>query len=185
MKKRRTLIISLLLIAAMALGIGYAGFSVNMVVNGDAKMNAIESQVVFESATLTSATKLSDGQTVANELITLNKGGENTNALSIKLAGFKNVGDKAVVTVTIYNPHDFDVTVDLVTFTSDDKKNGTDTDAKEYLQVTHNYPQSKSIGAQETFDFTFTVECQATSADAVTENFELKLLAKAGTQSGN
>ena len=176
MKKRRTLIISLLLIAAMALGIGYAGFSVNMLVNGDAKLNGIESQVVFESATMTSQT---------SNAIVLTKGGENTNALSIKLAGFKEVGDKATVTIVVKNPHDFAVDVDLVAFDTDDKMNGTGEGAKEYLEVTHDYPATQHIEAKGSYTFTMTVECFATTADAVTENFELKLLAKAGSQTAS
>ena len=50
MKKRRTLIISLLLVAALALGIGYAGFTSELMINGDAVMNSTTtSQVVIES----------------------------------------------------------------------------------------------------------------------------------------
>lgn len=171
MRKKRTVIISLLLVAALALGIGYAGFSVNMIVNGDAKMNGIASQVVFESATLTDN---SGGK------ITLNKNGENSDALSIKLDGFKEVGDTATVTVVISNPHDFDVKVDLVTFTSDNKKNGA---GVEYLDVTHTFPAEGITIAhnQSNYTFTFTVTCGASTPDPITENFELKLLAQAGS----
>ena len=170
MKKRRTLIIALLLIASLALGIGYAGFSVNMIVNGDAKMNATESKVVFSDAVLNEG---------ATSTVEITVGGKNTNALSLKLSGFKAVGDTATVTVTVSNPHDFPVNVKLANFTSDDKTNA---EGVEYLEVTHTFPASQTIDSEGTYTFEFTVTCKATTPDAVTENFELRLLAEAGSQ---
>ena len=48
MKKRRTLIISLLLIAALALGIGYANMSRILTVNGDGILNRDDSKFIVE-----------------------------------------------------------------------------------------------------------------------------------------
>ena len=46
MKKRRSSIISLLLVAALALGIGYAGFTSELTISGDAVMNATSTSLV-------------------------------------------------------------------------------------------------------------------------------------------
>ena len=147
-----------------------------MIVNGDAKMNATESRVNFKSAELTNFTQ--------NSGITLTKGGEGTNALSIKLSGFKAVNETATVTVVIENPHDFDVTVKKVQLVRDEKKNAS---GITYLEVSEDFGTTvRSIPAGQTTTFTFTVTCKASSADAVTENFELRLITEAGsTQTTN
>ena len=46
MKKRRTLIIALLLVAALALGIGYAGFTSQLSVDGEAILNGVSTSEV-------------------------------------------------------------------------------------------------------------------------------------------
>lgn len=167
MKKRRTLVIALLLIAALAIGIGYAAFSVEMTLSGAASMNATECAVVFEDATLNAGG--TDG-------VTLTRSGQGTITLTANLAGFKTVGDTATVTVIVSNPHDFDVKLNTLTFKADEKKNA---DGVRYLNVTHTFVEGTTIEAGDTYEFAFTVTCGATSASTVNENFTLQFYAEA------
>ena len=167
MKKRRTLVIALLLIAALAIGIGYATFSVEMTLSGGASMNATECAVVFEDATL-NAGGAAD--------VTLTKSGTGTITLTTNLAGFKSVGDTATVTVIVSNPHDFDVQLNTLSFKADGKTNA---DGVRYLNVEHTFVEGTTVEAGDTYEFTFTVTCGATSASTVNENFTLQFYAEA------
>jgi len=56
MKKNKTLVIGLLLVAALALGIGYAGFTSDMSVGGEAIISGIsEGNVLITSIALVEA----------------------------------------------------------------------------------------------------------------------------------
>ena len=103
MKKRRTLIISLLLIAALALGIGYAGFTSELTISGDAVINSTTtSQVVIEKVEINSK---------SSENIKLNFSGEGTKTVNADLTGFATTQDYVVLDVTVSNPHEFPVTI--------------------------------------------------------------------------
>ena len=102
MKKRRTLIISLLLVAALCVGIGYAGFSSRMVINGEAILPGVqESGVVFVDAEKTAGT----------DKVSINVSGQDSNSLTVNVSGFEFVGDNATIVATIENPHAFEVTI--------------------------------------------------------------------------
>lgn len=172
--KKRTLVVSLLLIAALALGIGYAGFTVDMIVNGDASMNATECQVVFTDAALSGT----DGDVVGQ--IGLTTKGQNTISLSVSLTGFEKVNDKAVVNVTVKNPHDFDVELNTLVFTQDTNK--VNEAGIQYITISHNFDEGREVKAGESYTFQITALCQATSADSVTQNFKLEFIADSSSQ---
>ena len=170
MKKRRTLIISLLLVAALALGIGYASFASEMMINGEAKLNATDSKVVFTDATPLTGT--TDGVTVSPT-------GLSTKSLTLDVAGFLNAGDTAVVQVTISNPHDFDVSIsDYTNVTGIDRVNA---DGTPYFSITASdeIDNDVVIPAGEDLTFTLTFVCNATSASVVNENFTITFKANA------
>ena len=170
MKKRRTLIISLLLVAALALGIGYAAFASEMIINGEAKLNATDSKVVFTDAHTVAGT--TDGVTVTPT-------GLNTKSLTLDVTGFLNAGDTAIVEVTISNPHDFDVTIsDYTDVTGIDRVNA---DGTPYFSITASdeIDNDVVIGAGEELTFTLTFVCNATSASVVNENFTITFKANA------
>ena len=56
MKKRRTTIIAFLLVAALALGIGYAALTTNLTITGGVTNAPHPINVVFQSGTLKEAT---------------------------------------------------------------------------------------------------------------------------------
>ena len=170
MKKRRTLIIALLLIAALALGIGYAAFASEMLINGEANLNATESKVVFEKAeTITGTT---DGVTITAE-------GLQTKSLSLDVKGFQKANDKAVVAVTIYNPHDFKVTIsDYTDVVGIDRENEA---GIPYFTITttDEIADGVEIGAGQRLTFNIEITCNATSASVVNENFTIGFKANA------
>ena len=95
MKKRRTLIIALLLIAALALGIGYANLTSTLLIDGAARANPNQDNmsVVFTGDVTTTDSKLATGS------INTTKKTE----ASIDAVGFTLAGETATVTYTIKN----------------------------------------------------------------------------------
>lgn len=90
MKKRRTLVISLLLVAALALGIGYAEMSKMLTINGDGILNQNDSSFVVEFT----AGTITDGCG--------NVEFDGTSA-DFNIANIATQGEKAVITLTVTN----------------------------------------------------------------------------------
>ena len=102
MKKRRTLIISLLLIAALALGIGYAGFTTDLTVNGNAVLKSTE----------TSGVVITDVQPIGlatDSAIKVTTQGIGTRTVQVDITGFATTQDSVIIEVTIENPHEFEI----------------------------------------------------------------------------
>lgn len=105
MKKRRTLVISLLLVAALALGIGYANYTVNLAVRGVIRANAPAPLVKFTAAEKIAGT---ESVTSSNGYGEFSTGGQE---IELKLEDFKNLDDYVTVKYTVTNGHDFAVTL--------------------------------------------------------------------------
>ena len=173
MKKRRTLIISLLLVAALALGIGYAAYTVNLEIAGNVSVGAPAPAVVFSEV---SENVVSGGISSGN-----NYGKTSTGAQSIDLnvGGFRNPGDQVDVTYTVKNNHDFPVTVSnpTVSYTN----TGTNYDSNISITAgTWNGLTDGQIPANGgTATFTVTVKLnQSFATDAsVTQNFRVEFTA--------
>ena len=105
MKKRRTLVISLLLVAALALGIGYANYTVNLAVRGVIRANAPAPLVKFTDAEKIAGT---ESVTSSNGYGKTSTGGQE---IELKLEDFKNLDDYVTVEYTVTNGHDFAVTL--------------------------------------------------------------------------
>ena len=105
MKKRRTLIVTLLLVAVLALGVGYANYTVNLAVRGVIRANAPAPLVKF-----TQAEKIAGTPSVvsSNDFGATAVGGQE---IELKLEDFKNLNDYVTVQYTITNGHDFAVTL--------------------------------------------------------------------------
>ena len=171
MKRRRTLIVSLLLVAALCMGIGYAAFTSEMEVTGTASMAEIENQVVFTAAVAATGDD-SDGATLDTD----STSGLNTKALTLVATGFKDVGDKAVVTVTISNPHDFDVVISnfaLATTTDAKNANGVDCITVACDSLDDKVVPAHDAGVDGTLNFDITITCVATSHAAINEVFTI------------
>ena len=96
MKKRRTLIISLLLVAALALGIGYAALTDVLDIQGTAEISAGIAEEAFNQDVYFSKVEPGSGMTAS---IVENNNDKGT----FTATGFSQVGDKCSVTFTIKN----------------------------------------------------------------------------------
>jgi LEA14-like dessication related protein len=168
--KRRSLVISLLLVAALALGIGYAAFTVNMEIGGDVSVGAPAPAVTF-SAVSEQVTK--GGITSGNDFGKNALGGQ---SIDLNVGGFSNAGDEVVVTYTVKNDHDFPVTVT--------------TPAVQYTNTGDNYDTNISIvsstwtgldgsghipanGGTATFTVTVTLAKSFATDASITQNFKV------------
>ena len=172
MKKRRTLIISLLLVAALALGIGYAGFSIDMLVNGTATMKGEAPNVVFSKAVVKSAT---------NDEIEERAGIGTVGGASIDIdsAGFASVNDELVITLTIKNNHNFDVKVSAPTVEL------TKVNNEDYFAVSTDWGTTeKTIAANGEVSFNLTIKQVKDTSDEVTQSYLVKFVATQGSLTG-
>lgn len=93
MKKRRTLIISLLLIAALALGIGYAALSRELIINSTAVLNANDEdfKVVFVSGSSNDAALATTTVTTPSKMV------------SYEVTGLSEANESVTLTYTVEN----------------------------------------------------------------------------------
>lgn len=112
MKKRRTLIIALLLIAALCLGIGYAAQSGYVEVSGNVTNTPHPVKLVFvasgsklnESA-VTVTNNASRVNSTNNELIVV----DNTSTATFDISDFSHEGDYAILYLQVKNTNEYDV----------------------------------------------------------------------------
>ena len=124
MKRRKTLIISLLLVAALALGIGYAGFTSELLINGDAVLNGTDTSLVnIKNVALTEK----NGAEVA-----LNVSNLESKTVNADVTGFRTTQDYAILTVTVENPHEFAVNLTAPVLT---ENNNDVTGGGKYLKM--------------------------------------------------
>ena len=160
MKRRRTLIVSLLLVAALCMGIGYAAVSENLTISGKVSMAATEFEVVFSNAV---------EKTTTNDITsTIDSSSFNTTNLQFAVTGFQNAEDTETITVTVSNPHDFDVKLTDVVITQPTAQNNKG-DAI-FTVTAPTLEANPTVTAGSTTEFDVTITCNATSADAITEN---------------
>ena len=96
MKKRRTLIISLLLVATLALGIGYAALSDVLDIQGTAEISANSAQEAFNQDVYFTKAEAGKGATASINPDNNDKG-------TFTATGFSQVGDEVSATYTIKN----------------------------------------------------------------------------------
>ena len=105
MKKRRTLVISLLLIAALALGIGYAAYTYDLNINGVVSVGAPAPKVIFEKVEYVES---KGNVTSADNYGELLVGGQ---SIDLNIQGLREATEYVTVKYTVKNGHDFPVTV--------------------------------------------------------------------------
>ena len=192
MKKRRTLIISLLLIAALALGIGYAGFTSELVISGDAVLNSTE----------TSGVVIKDVQPIGlatDSAIKVTTQGIGTRTAQVDITGFATTQDSVIIEVTIENPHEFEI---LLTPPEITEKNNTikDTSLKYFnfelvagqelpTSIPKAYYQDGQL-VKPTVKFQYKVSVANVTADAHTVSYTItvdastRATAPTGTEAG-
>lgn len=168
MKKRRTLIVGLLLVAALALGIGYAGFTSELSIGGEAILGGVsESEVVIKSI------KITDGES-SGAHITINVTGEDTKSATVDVTGFKEPHEYAILTVTVSNPHPFAVNMSAPNLVINESTNAI-TGGGTYFNISLVDAASipTSIAADGVVTFQIRVEANIITSDAHTTNFSV------------
>ena len=117
MKKRRTLIIALLLVAALCLGIGYAAVSETLLWNGTIENDAVEFSVKFETTAKTAVSGAGDAEDEAKILSLSHPGDPGGRTVAPAVDGLTVVGDSVTFTYTVKNYSN--VIVELKELTTD------------------------------------------------------------------
>ena len=173
MKKRRSLIISLLLVAALTLGIGYASLTDDLFVEGNAAIDSDDAKSAFADDVYFSNAVVNEGRGTAR--IEADKNGEAKDKVVIDIpAGvLKGAGDRVMVTLEITNKGDLDA---LVTLDSIHVENGT------YFDVTTNWDALNNqcnLGADQDIDIVLTIRCVKTPTSDVSTSFTVGFTATA------
>ena len=171
MKKRRSTIIALLLVAALALGIGYAALTDDLFITGSAGIkqehaeDAFGADVYFTRAVISgekgTATIGADTHSEANDQITI----------TAAEGAFKGAGDSVLTTVEITNAGDLAASVKL---------NSALASNAEYFEVTTNWgTEDKVIAAGAKVTFEVYITCIKTPTSDVSTTFDIGFTATA------
>ena len=164
MKKRKVVITSLLLLAALALGIGYAATTGHLTVNGVVSTQQQVFDVKFTAYTTKSA---SDG-------VTATPGTLPDKAVSFTVNGMSKEGETLTGTYTVTNDNEFPMYVTSVHITNaQDTILDVSTSWDSTTPVTLAKGESKTVditvelkqGMSEQIKYYFTIECEATSVN--------------------
>ncbi len=148
MKKRRTLIISLLLVAALCLGIGYAAVSETLLWNGTIENDAVEFVVKFESTSESAVSGADDDADVAKILELSNPGEPGGRTVAPSIDGLTVVGDSVTFNYVVKNYSN--VIVELHELTTDFNN--------EYFKLTVGDWDKTVLNVNETANVSVTVE---------------------------
>ena len=166
MKKRRSLIISFLLVAALALGIGYAALSDVLDIQGTAEISAGIAEEAFNQDVYFSAVQPGTG-------ITASINADNNDKATFTATGFSQVGDKVQVTYTIKNDSEHyaaNVTPKLLQNSNE-----------EYFSISSDWAstmQTIAAGAEKTITITVElVKLPTASEGLTTASFNIELTA--------
>jgi len=165
MKKRRSLIISLLLVAALTLGIGYAALTDVLDINGTADVNQSAAEEAFNEDIYFSDAVANQAGNVASV-----DAGDNDMA-SFTASNLKGAGDTATFTFTIKNDSDVDAVV-TPTLAADGNTNPT------YFTIVSDWnAQPKTIVAGGSETYTVTVTLIKTPTETIHGAFHIELTA--------
>ena len=167
MKNRKGLI-SLMLVAVLLLGIGYAALSDTLDITGSADVNQSAAEEAFNEDIFFSAA-------VANEAgNTASVNADNNDKASFTAATLKGKGDKVTFTFTIKNDGDVDATVTPKLNASLGNTN------PEYFSISSDWAgEAKVLAAHSEVTYTLTVELLKTPTNTISGSFLVELVAVA------
>jgi len=165
MKKRRTLIVSLLLIAALALGIGYAALTDVLDIQGTAEVNQAAAEDSFNQDVYFSAVSSGEGYTASINPDNNDKG-------TFTVTGLKDKGNVISITYTIKNEGDLDAVV-----TPKVQQNSNPT----YFEITSDWASTaQTIAANSEKTITVNVKLLELPTTTQAASFNIELTAVAG-----
>lgn len=119
MKKRRTLIIALLLVAALCLGIGYAGYTGSLDWIATYENDTVDLKVHFINVEEDAISAAQDDDVVAHILQLSDGGTTGGTTINPSIDGLAVVGDSVTFDYTVRNDSDIMVELDAPTHTFD------------------------------------------------------------------
>ena len=170
MKNRRSIIVALLLVAALALGIGYAVTTGHLIVNGTVSTQQQTFEVKFTSW---------DNVTASNNGITAVVGALPDKTTSLTINGMSKQNDTVTGTFTITNSNEFTMYVTDVTI---------DNAAGNYFSVStswDNMTEAVAIPAGQTTTIDITVTLNQGMSDQIKQFFTITLDATAINPNGS
>ena len=168
MKKRRSLVITFLLVTAIALGVGYAAVSDtldivgNIDANGSAMNNTFDGLVYFDTASATILQNNDEGTVTA----TANVSTASNDTANYGVAGLQKVGDSVKLSFVIQNDY-----TESVWITMGNHEPITDS----ALIVENNYndtPVEIAAGDSWTFEVTITVDSLTSTDISISHNIQ-------------
>ncbi len=147
MKKRRTLIISLLLIAAIALGVGYAATTGSVKINGDVANHPHELNltIVAEGTPATQKTEIVEEMIGGVATDTDSSVSIVTDTLaSISVKGIAHTGDYVKAAVVVKNNNEYDVRLEAPSHTTTFPDDYT-ADMKDFFTVTYEWDDASDV----------------------------------------
>ena len=181
MKKRRTLIISLLLVAALALGVGYATITRDLSVQGTAKSTPADINVVFTTGTaiVSADSPTNDTAREAAIVAASSVGSTGDKVISFNAFGLTNPGESVTAVFHVINNNSYPVTLTAPSL-------DTNTSTLEHFSVSVGDLQTTvggsataltgNLAANSTAFFTVTVTLDSNdSAAEIAESFQIHL----------
>ena len=166
MQKRRSLIITFMLVAALTLSIGYAALSDTLDINGTADVNQIAAEESFNEDIYFSAAVANQEGNLASVVASDN------DMANFTVNTLKGAGDFATFTFTIKNAGDLAATV-TPTLAEDGNTN------TEYFHIESDWAgQPKTIEANSELTYTVTVSLKKTPTETIHGAFHIALTAK-------
>ena len=175
MKQRRAVIAIFLMVAILTLGIGYAGLTNVLDIQGTAKTTAEQADAAFEELVYFSETSSGTGYTSSINA-------DNSDKASFTVTGLAKAGDKVTMTFTVSNESDLDAVVTLTTVEAG-AHNPINTNST-YYKLTYKLGAdgqgalpAKSGDTPGTLVITVEVELLVTPQQEITASFGIELVA--------
>ena len=173
MKKRRSLVISLLLVAALTLGIGYASLTDDLAITGSAAIDSNDAKSAFAEDVYFTKAVVTEGRATAEIVADDNNEANDKVIITVPKGVLKGEGDSVICTLEISNVGDLDA---LVTLDGVDVKNTT------YFQVTTSWDKlgnQSTLAAKDNVDLVVTIKCIRTPTSDVSTTFSIGMTATA------
>ena len=154
--KRRTVVISVLLVAALALGIGYAALSDTLTINGTIKSDGATMSDNFDGLVyFTNASVTNDPAVHVTANVSATYGGDEA---SYTIEGMTVVGDKVDMEFIIHNAYTETVWVTIATHDHNDIEN---------ITITNNYTAPIEIAPDGNATFTISVLLESLTSETI------------------
>ncbi len=169
MKNRRLAIIAFILVAIMAIGVGYANLTDTLQITGSAGVNRDDSAEAFD-ADIRFTKAVGDTSRVTSTIGDKDETGDNDKVTITVLDGIlKEVGDEIIVTCTVTSDSDLDVYIAAPTVTNNNS---------EYFSVTTTWDGTTTVvpaGTAQTRDVVVTIKLIKTAVADQDATFTIDL----------